>query len=166
MLDQVRITLRTNHYSPKTEESYTSWIKQFIDSNYTIHLKNSVKYKIQKFINHLAVESDVASSTLKYKGTLVMFYWFISQNTKSIKRSPDFSRKLIVNIIFSVLMLLMALDITILGIFLIKIIKEHFPDSDPVVVFNGGIIFYIISETIFRLVFQKIKSLDGNHISY
>ncbi|MDI6778811.1 MAG: phage integrase N-terminal SAM-like domain-containing protein, partial [Bacteroidota bacterium] len=30
LLDQVRITLRTNHYSPKTEESYTNWIKRFI----------------------------------------------------------------------------------------------------------------------------------------
>ncbi len=90
-----------------------------------------------------------------------MFYWFIIQNIKSIKRSPDFSRKLIVNIIFSVLMLLLALDIIILGIFLFKIIKEHYPDIDPVVVFNGGIIFYLLSETIFRLVFQKIRSLDG-----
>jgi hypothetical protein len=25
-LDEVRITLRANHYSPKTEESYLNWI--------------------------------------------------------------------------------------------------------------------------------------------
>lgn len=90
-----------------------------------------------------------------------MFSWLISQNIKSIKRSPDFSRKLIVNIIFSVLMLLMIIDFLILGILLFKIIKEHYPDSDPVAVFNGGIIFYMISEFILRLTLQKIRSLDG-----
>ena len=26
LLEQVRISLRTNHYSPKTEESYVGWI--------------------------------------------------------------------------------------------------------------------------------------------
>jgi len=30
LLDQVRIALRTNHYSRKTEEAYLSWMKQFI----------------------------------------------------------------------------------------------------------------------------------------
>lgn len=33
LLDQVRITLRTNHYSPKTEESYLGWVK----NNYGLH---------------------------------------------------------------------------------------------------------------------------------
>jgi len=30
LLDQVRITLRANHYSTKTEEAYLNWIKRFI----------------------------------------------------------------------------------------------------------------------------------------
>ncbi|MBU2445204.1 MAG: phage integrase N-terminal SAM-like domain-containing protein [Bacteroidetes bacterium] len=30
LIEQVRINLRTNHYGPKTEESYINWIKRFI----------------------------------------------------------------------------------------------------------------------------------------
>lgn len=63
LLDQVRITLRTNHYSPKTEESYISWIKQFILFNNKTHPEKLGKEEIQKFINYLAIERHVSSST-------------------------------------------------------------------------------------------------------
>ena len=63
LLDQVRIALRTNHYSPKTEESYTSWIKQFIVFNNKTHPEKLGKEEIQKFVSYLAVERHVASST-------------------------------------------------------------------------------------------------------
>lgn len=63
LLDQVRIALRTNHYSRKTEESYISWIKQFIIFNNKIHPEKLGKEEIQKFINYLAIERHVSSST-------------------------------------------------------------------------------------------------------
>jgi hypothetical protein len=37
LLDNVRIALRTNHYSLKTEESYVGWIKRFILFNNKAH---------------------------------------------------------------------------------------------------------------------------------
>ncbi|NJD21320.1 MAG: integron integrase, partial [Melioribacter sp.] len=40
LLEQVRTTLRTAHYSKKTEESYTSRIKQFIVFNNKAHPDN------------------------------------------------------------------------------------------------------------------------------
>jgi len=63
LLDQVRITLRTNHYSKKTEESYTSWIKQFIIFNNKIHPDLLGENEIRNFINHLAVNKHVSAST-------------------------------------------------------------------------------------------------------
>ncbi len=63
LLDQVRITLRTNHYSKKTEESYTSWIKQFIIFNNKTHPDKLGPEEIKNFINHLAVSRHVSSST-------------------------------------------------------------------------------------------------------
>ncbi len=63
LLDQVRITLRTNHYSQKTEESYTSWIKRFIIFNNKIHPDNLGAEEIKNFINYLAVSRHVSSST-------------------------------------------------------------------------------------------------------
>ena len=63
LLDQVRITLRTNHYSKKTEECYISWIKRFILFNNKKHPNEMGREEIQKFVNYLAVEKYVSSST-------------------------------------------------------------------------------------------------------
>ncbi|MCL4551381.1 MAG: phage integrase N-terminal SAM-like domain-containing protein [Bacteroidetes bacterium] len=63
LLDLVRTELRVNHYSHKTEESYTSWIKQFIIFNNKTHPEKLGKEEIQKFINYLAIERHVSSST-------------------------------------------------------------------------------------------------------
>lgn len=63
LLEEVRTTLRTNHYSKKTEESYTSWIKQFIIFNKKRHPSEMGKEEIQNFINYLAIKRHVASAT-------------------------------------------------------------------------------------------------------
>lgn len=63
LLDQVRITLRTSHYSRKTEESYISWIRQFIIFNNKTHPEKLGKEEIQKFLNYLAIERRVSAST-------------------------------------------------------------------------------------------------------
>lgn len=63
LLDKVRITLRAKHYSKKTEESYVSWIKQFILFNNKTHPEKLTIEDIQRFINYLAIERQVSSST-------------------------------------------------------------------------------------------------------
>lgn len=63
LLDKVRIQLRTNHYSRKTEESYISWIRQFIIFNNKTHPEKLDKEEIKKFLNYLAIERHVSSST-------------------------------------------------------------------------------------------------------
>ena len=63
LLDQVRIALRSSHYSPKTEDSYVSWIKRFILFNNKTHPAKLGKEEIQQYLNHLAVDKHVSSST-------------------------------------------------------------------------------------------------------
>ncbi|ROL62518.1 integron integrase, partial [Bacteroidetes/Chlorobi group bacterium ChocPot_Mid] len=63
LLDEVRINLRSNHYSRKTEEAYIGWIKRFILFHNKRHPNEMGKDEIQKFINHLAVDQNVSSST-------------------------------------------------------------------------------------------------------
>ena len=63
LLDLVRTELIVKHYSHKTEESYTSWIKQFIIFNNKTHPNELGKEEIQRFINYLAIERHVSSST-------------------------------------------------------------------------------------------------------
>ncbi|NCS82071.1 MAG: integron integrase, partial [Ignavibacteria bacterium] len=63
LLDQVSITLRTNHYSKKTEEAYLSWIRRFILFNNKKHPAEMGAEEIKAYINHLAVNQHVSSST-------------------------------------------------------------------------------------------------------
>ncbi len=63
LLDRVRIDLRTRHYSKKTEESYISWIRQYIIFNNKTHPEKMGEEEIKKFINYLAVERHVSAST-------------------------------------------------------------------------------------------------------
>jgi integron integrase len=63
LLDLIRGELKTNHYSRKTEEAYIGWIKRFILFHNKRHPNEMGKDEIQKFINHLAVDQNVSSST-------------------------------------------------------------------------------------------------------
>ncbi len=63
LLDQVRITMRTNHYSSKTEESYISWIRRFIIFNNKVHPDKLGSEHIKNFLNYLAVSRHVSAST-------------------------------------------------------------------------------------------------------
>ena len=63
LLDQVRAELRTRHYSIRTEQTYIDWIKRFIIFHKKQHPKNLGAAQVQAFLNHLAVNRNVASST-------------------------------------------------------------------------------------------------------
>ncbi|MFH1528482.1 MAG: integron integrase [Bacteroidota bacterium] len=63
LLDQVRITLRTKHYSIRTEQSYVYWIKKFIIFHNKKHPKEMGAVEINHFLSHLANNDNVAAST-------------------------------------------------------------------------------------------------------
>lgn len=63
LLDKVRLELRTKHYSSKTEDAYTSWIKRFILFHNKRHPKDMGAEEIKSFITNLATNHHVSSST-------------------------------------------------------------------------------------------------------
>lgn len=63
LLDQIKIKMRSMHYSKRTEESYINWIKRFILFHNKTHPEKLGKDEIRKFLNHLAVERNVSAST-------------------------------------------------------------------------------------------------------
>jgi integron integrase len=75
LLDRVRIELRTNHYSSKTEKNYISWIKRFILFNNKTHPEKLGKEEIQKFINYIAIEKYVSSSTQNQALQAILFLY-------------------------------------------------------------------------------------------
>ena len=62
-LDQVRDVLRVKHYAYRTEKAYVFWIRRFILFHEKKHPSEMNSKQIQKFLTHLAVESNVSAST-------------------------------------------------------------------------------------------------------
>ncbi len=92
LLVQIKNEMKAAHYSVKTIESYTSWIWQFIVFNNKVHPENLGKKEIRDFLNYLAVERNVASSTQSQamQGILYLYKNILLKDVgwiKDIKRS-------------------------------------------------------------------------------
>ena len=75
LLDQVRSLLRKKHYSRRTEESYTSWIKRFVHFHGLRHTREIGRSEIEQFLTHLAVEQQVASATQNQARCALLFLY-------------------------------------------------------------------------------------------
>lgn len=75
LLDQVRDLIRVKHYSIRTEQSYTSWIKRFILFHKKRHPKDMGKEEIEAFLTYLAVDLNVASSTQNQAFNALLFLY-------------------------------------------------------------------------------------------
>ena len=59
----MRSRLRTAHYSPRTEESYVSWIRRFVLFQGKRHPREMGAAEVRAFLTHLAVNEQVSAST-------------------------------------------------------------------------------------------------------
>lgn len=75
LLDRLKNTIRTKHYSKKTEESYCSWTKRFILYHHKKHPKDMGETEIRQFINHLAVHKKLAASTQNQALCAILFLY-------------------------------------------------------------------------------------------
>ncbi len=95
LLDQVKLNLRRNRYSRKTEEAYIKWIREFIIYNNKKHPLEMDKTNIEKYLTHLAVERRVAASTQNqalcaivylYKQVLEKEFGWLEDVTRATRR--------------------------------------------------------------------------------
>ncbi|MDF1644547.1 MAG: integron integrase [Pseudomonadales bacterium] len=75
LLEQVSEVMRYYHYSKRSEESYRRWIKQFILFNDKRHPSELGKPEIERFLSHLAVNRNVASSTQSQALNAIVFLY-------------------------------------------------------------------------------------------
>jgi integron integrase len=75
LLEQVRNTLRVNHYSLRTEEAYLQWIRRFIFFHDKRHPAEMGAAEIDSFLSHLAVEGDVSASTQNQALNAIVFLY-------------------------------------------------------------------------------------------
>ncbi|WP_456405408.1 integron integrase [Thiolapillus sp.] len=62
-LQQIARAIRVRHYSIRTEEAYVSWAKRFILFHNKKHPADMGEQEVAGFLNHLAVERNVAANT-------------------------------------------------------------------------------------------------------
>ena len=75
LLDQVRDTIRRKHYSLRTEATYIDWIKRYIFFHRKRHPSEMGAPEMEQFLNHLAVEMRVASSTQNQALSALVFLY-------------------------------------------------------------------------------------------
>lgn len=75
LLDQVRVRIRTRHYSLRTEESYLHWIKRFIVFNGKRHPRTMGAAEVEAFLSHLAVDLNVAANTQNLALSAILFLY-------------------------------------------------------------------------------------------
>jgi integron integrase len=75
LLDQVCHALRLRHYSYRTEQAYTAWIRRFILFHRKRHPREMGRVEIEAFLSALAVERRVAASTQNQALAALLFLY-------------------------------------------------------------------------------------------
>jgi integron integrase len=63
LLDQVRDAIRVRHYSIRTEQAYTAWVRRYVLFHDKRHPAQLGAADVAAFLTHLAVKGRVAAST-------------------------------------------------------------------------------------------------------
>lgn len=75
LLDQVRAKIRFKHYSIRTEQAYTDWIRRFIVHFGKRHPREMGAPEVEQFLTYLAVEGRVAAATQNQARCALLFLY-------------------------------------------------------------------------------------------
>ncbi|WP_018128385.1 integron integrase [Balneola vulgaris] len=75
LLNKVRQEIRRRNYSYRTEQSYISWIVRFIRFHGTRHPNDLSNKNVEEFLNYLANQKNVASSTQNQALSALVFLY-------------------------------------------------------------------------------------------
>lgn len=89
-----------------------------------------------------------------------MFKKFISLEWKQFKRSSYWQKSIVLNILLILLALYFIASFLILGIALYPILKENFPEKNPLAIVNSVLLFWFLFDLIFRYFMQKLPMMN------
>jgi integron integrase len=75
LLDKVRERIRYLHYSIRTEEAYTYWIRSFVRWHGMRHPVDMNREEVESFLSHLANNRNVSASTHKQALSALLFLY-------------------------------------------------------------------------------------------
>ena len=67
--------MRLKHYSLRTEQAYSSWIRRFIFANARRHPREMGGAEVEAFLSHLAVQGQVSASTQNQALSALLFLY-------------------------------------------------------------------------------------------
>jgi integron integrase len=75
LLEKVTRAIEAKHYSPKTSQAYTRWIRRFIIYHDKRHPKDLGGPEVSKFLSYLATDRKVAASTQNQALSAILFLY-------------------------------------------------------------------------------------------
>jgi integron integrase len=75
LIRQLRVALRSRHYSPRTEQAYCLWVKRYVRFHRMRHPNEMGEAEINAFLTHLAVRRHVAASTQNQALAALLFLY-------------------------------------------------------------------------------------------
>ena len=75
LLDQYRDQIRLKQYSPRTEKTYTQWVREYILFHDKRHPREMGVAEINQFITHLVVERNASASTQNQAISAILFLY-------------------------------------------------------------------------------------------
>jgi len=75
LMDDVRRKLRVKHYSLRTEQAYTGWIRRFILASGKRHPRELGGVEVEAFLSRLATEGEVAAGTQNQALSALLFLY-------------------------------------------------------------------------------------------
>lgn len=75
LLDRLRACIRSLHYSQRTEDAYTHWVRAFIRFHGLRHPSQLGVPEVEAFLEHLANERSVAVSTHRQALSAILFLY-------------------------------------------------------------------------------------------
>ncbi|MCW8973172.1 MAG: integron integrase [Gammaproteobacteria bacterium] len=84
LLGQLRDDIRRRHYSIRTEQAYIDWARRYILFHGKRHPNDMGEAEITTFLNHLAVERNVAASTQNQALNALLFLYKQTLNREEL----------------------------------------------------------------------------------
>jgi integron integrase len=75
LLQSLRANLRLRHFSPRTEEAYSAWVRRYVRFHGLRHPADMGQTEVRAFLTHLAVERQLAPATLAQALAALLFLY-------------------------------------------------------------------------------------------
>ncbi|WP_405610219.1 DUF5687 family protein [Polaribacter sp. Asnod1-A03] len=85
---------------------------------------------------------------------------FLNLEWKQFFRSASFGKSIFLNILLVFFALYFIVSFLVLGVGGFYILKEQFPEKDPLVLVNSYLLFAIVADLIFRYIMQKLPVMN------